>query len=56
MVILFCKLLTPILIKKLGIPKKLIMLDFEGIRIPTLFKIILGIRDSIEMQWSQAVH
>ena len=49
MFILFCKLLTPILIKRLGIPKKLVMLEFEEIRIPTLFKIILGIKDSIEM-------
>ena len=56
MVILFCKLLTPILIKKLGIPKKLIMLDFEGIRIPTLFKIILGAKNSIETWWSRGHH
>ena len=49
MFILFCKLLTPILIKKLGISKKLVMLEFEEIRIPTLFKIILVIKDSIEM-------
>ena len=40
MVILFCELLTSILIKKLGIPKKLVMLEF---------KIILGIKDSIKM-------
>ena len=56
MFIIFCKLLTPILIKKLGIPKKLVMLEFEGIRIPTLFKIILGIKDSIEMWWSRGLH
>ena len=49
MFIIFCKLLTPILIKKLGIPKKLVMLEFEGIRIPTLFKIILGIKNSISL-------
>ena len=53
MVILFCELLTSILIKKLGIPKKLVMLEFEGIRIPNLFKMILGIKSSIEMWWSQ---
>ena len=53
MVILFCELLTTILIKKLGIPKKLVMLEFEGIRIPNLFKMILGIKSSIEMWWSQ---
>ena len=49
MFILFCKSLTPILIKRLGIPKKLVMLEFEEIKIPTLFKIILGIKDYIEM-------
>ena len=54
MVILFCKLLTPILIKKLGIPKK--MFEFEGIRIPTLFKIILGAKHSIETWLSQGLH
>ena len=56
MFICFCKLLTPILIKKLGIPKKLIMLEFEGIRIPTLFKIILGAKNSIETWWSRGHH
>ena len=54
--ILFCKVLTPMLIKKWGIPKKLFMLEFEGIRIPTLFKIILGIKDSIEIWWSRGLH
>ena len=53
MVILFFVLLTPILIKKLGIPKKLVMLELEGI---TLFKIIWGIKDSIEMWWSRGLH
>ena len=32
------------------------MLDFEGIRIPPLFKIILGAKDSIETWWSQGLH
>ena len=37
-------------------PQKIVMLEFEGIRIPTLFKIILGIKDSIEIWWSQGLH
>ena len=44
MVILFWALLTSILIKKLGIPKNLAMLEFEGIRIITL-----GVKDSIDL-------
>ena len=39
---LFWELLTSILIKKLGIPKKLAMLEFEGI-------ITLGVNDSIDL-------
>ena len=30
-------------------PKELVMLEFEGIRIPTLFKITLGVKDSINL-------
>ena len=46
MVILFWALLTSILIKKIGITKKkLVMLEFEGIRIITL-----GVKYSIDLR------
>ena len=36
-------------------PKELVMLEFEGIRIPTLFKIILVVKDSIEAYYFKLV-
>ena len=55
MVILFWELEIPILAKELGIPKNQSYWNLKELETPTLFKIILVVKDSIEAYYFKLV-